>query len=120
MIDLKGFRKANGLTQDELGQYLGMKKSFVSKVENGREKLPKDKFQKLLTNDKGWDVTMLSSENESCKEDSIRNNQGRDIITDADKIAVLRKENEMLRAQVGELKAQNERYWNMIEKLTEK
>ena len=26
----------NGLTQDELGAYLGMQKSFISKIENGR------------------------------------------------------------------------------------
>lgn len=59
MIDLKGFRKANGLTQEELGKYLGMKKSFVSKVENGKEKLPQLKLQKLLANRKGWDTSNL-------------------------------------------------------------
>lgn len=59
MIQLKQFRKANNLTQDMLGDYLEMKKSFVSKVENGREKLPERKLQKLLNNDRGWDVTLL-------------------------------------------------------------
>lgn len=59
MIDLKGFRKANNLTQEELGKYLGMKKSFVSKVENGKEKLPQPKLQKLLSNRKGWDTSNL-------------------------------------------------------------
>lgn len=60
MIDLRAFRKANNLTQDTLGEYLGMKKSFISKIENGKEKLPKDKFQKLIGNDRGWDTSMLS------------------------------------------------------------
>ena len=59
MIDLKAFRKANNLTQEELGKYLGMKKSFVSKVENGKEKLPQPKLQKLLANRKGWDTSNL-------------------------------------------------------------
>lgn len=62
MIDLKGFRKANNLTQEELGEYLGMKKSFISKIEHGKEKFPADKFQKLLKNDKGWDITNLKTE----------------------------------------------------------
>ena len=59
MIDLREFRRANHLTQDELGEYLGIKKSFISKVENGKEKLPDDKFQKLVNNDRGWDTTYL-------------------------------------------------------------
>ena len=62
MIKLKEFRKANALTQDELGAYLGMKKSFISKIENGREKLPADKFQKLLNNTFGWNVSCLEEE----------------------------------------------------------
>ena len=60
MIDLKAFRRANNLTQDALGEYICMKKSFISKIENGKEKLPKDKFQKLIANDRGWDTSMLT------------------------------------------------------------
>lgn len=59
MIDLKGFRKKNGLTQDELGEFLGVKKSFISKIEHGGAALPKDKFAKLIKNDMGWDITLL-------------------------------------------------------------
>ena len=62
MAKLKEFRKTNNITQSELGDYLGIKKSFISSIENGRAKLPEDKFTKLLHNDQGWDVSMLTEE----------------------------------------------------------
>ena len=62
MDALKKFRKANSITQSELGDYLGIKKSFISSIENMRAKLPEDKFTKLLNNDKGWDISMFSQE----------------------------------------------------------
>ena len=61
-MDLRAFRKANGLTQDQLGEFLDMKKSFVSKVENGREKLPEKKLQKLLRNNQGWDTSFIEGD----------------------------------------------------------
>lgn len=60
MIDLKGFRKVNNLTQTELGDYLGIKKSFISKIESGIVNLPKDKLKKLLHNSNGWDTSALT------------------------------------------------------------
>ena len=60
-IDLKAFRKANNLTQDKLGEYLGIKKSFVSTIESGKDPMPKDKLSKLLNNPFGWDTSMLSN-----------------------------------------------------------
>lgn len=60
VIDIKAFRKANNLTQSELGEYLGCEKAFISAVENGRSKLPKDKLTLLLVNPYGWDTTMLT------------------------------------------------------------
>lgn len=57
--DLKAFRKANNLTQDKLGEYLGIKKSFISQVESGKCPLPQEKFNKLLDNPFGWDVSIL-------------------------------------------------------------
>ena len=62
METLKKFRKANSITQSELGDYLGIKKSFISSIENRRAKLPEDKFTKPLNNDRGWDISMLSQE----------------------------------------------------------
>ena len=65
MADLKLFRKQNNLTQDELGEYLGIKKSFISRIENGFHKLPHEKLSKLLENNLGWNVSALLSSNES-------------------------------------------------------
>lgn len=66
MADLKLFRKQNNLTQDELGEYLGIKKSFISRIENGFHKLPQEKLSKLLENNFGWNVSalLISNENE--------------------------------------------------------
>lgn len=65
MADLKQFRKQNNLTQDELGEYLGIKKSFISRIENGFHKLPQEKLSKLLENNLGWNVSALLSTNEN-------------------------------------------------------
>lgn len=59
-IDLKAFRKANNLTQEQLGDYLGIKKSFVSTIESGKDPMPKAKLSKLLSNPYNWDVSMLT------------------------------------------------------------
>ena len=58
-IDLKAFRKANNLTQTEIGDFLGIQKGFVSRIENGRDKLPKEKLRKLIGNTRGWNTSML-------------------------------------------------------------
>lgn len=73
MADLKQFRKQNNLTQDELGEYLGIKKSFISRIENGFHKLPQEKLSKLLENDFGWDVSalLISNENEEVYSTSV-------------------------------------------------
>ena len=65
MADLKLFRKQNNLTQDELGEYLGIKKSFISRIENGFHKLPQEKLSKLLENNLGWNVSALLTSNEN-------------------------------------------------------
>ena len=59
-IDLKAFRKANNLTQEQLGDYLGIKKSFVSTIESGKDPMPKAKLSKLLSNPYNWDTSMLT------------------------------------------------------------
>ena len=63
--DLKEFRIVNNLTQTELGDYLGVQKGFISKIENGRDKLPEQKFRKLIGNPHGWDTSMLTQSDES-------------------------------------------------------
>ena len=59
-IDLKAFRKANNLTQEQLGDYLGIKKSFISTIESGKDPMPKAKLSKLLSNPYNWDISMLT------------------------------------------------------------
>lgn len=118
MIDLKSFRKINNLTQGELGEYIGMKKSFISKIENGKEKLPESKLQKLLTNTMGWDTTMLEqsptistrvSGNGSANVQVGSNNKLVQNSSDLKvQIAVLEKENELLREQRELLLEQND------------
>lgn len=49
-MDLRLFRKANGVTQSAIAEYLGTTKQFVSQVEAGKVALPEDKFMKILDN----------------------------------------------------------------------
>lgn len=60
LIDIKAFRKANNLTQNQLGVYLGVDKGFISAIEHGKSKFPKAKLTLLLNNPHNWDVSMLS------------------------------------------------------------
>lgn len=129
MVQIKEFRQRNGLTQSELGEYLGMKKSFISKIENGKEKLPQEKFLKLINNPHGWEVHMLIEEN-----NGIINNQngthigGNNTVTMGNSAncalekenASLRKENELLKSQLEKVEAEKQEYWEMIKKLTVK
>jgi len=57
-LNLRLFRKANGLTQDAVAEYLGVSKPFISQVENGKAMLPEDKMAKLIGNEMGWTVEM--------------------------------------------------------------
>lgn len=113
MIDLKTFRKNNNLTQDELGQFLGIKKSHISRIEHGHTSLSVDKVEKLFNNPYGWDTSILNNETQPNKTSSASDHIDADI-----EVATLRKENEMLRQQLSELKERSDRYWQMIEKLT--
>lgn len=115
-MDLRGFRKINHLTQTQLGEFLGIKKSFVSLVENEKAKLPEEKFNKLLINTMGWDTSMLQVDpptsisakatgNSSARVEigSRNKNFCPEVSGDTEKdtrIAVLEKENEMLREQL--------------------
>lgn len=122
MIDLKRFRVANGLTQTELGDYLGIKKSFVSKIEKGGAKLPEDKFAKLQANDMGWDISFLLEDVQGYGDDSGQNSGEGNIgkITGYAELLMLHRENELLRQQIEALKAEKTEYWEMIKELTKK
>lgn len=93
-IDLKAFRKANNLTQDKLGDYLGIKKSFVSTIESGKDPMPKDKLTKLLNNPHGWDISMLTQSEVAIEEKAV---------SDDALIAELRAQIERLESKVDNL-----------------
>lgn len=115
-MDLRGFRKINHLTQTQLGEFLGIKKSFVSLVENEKAKLPEEKFNKLLSNAMGWDTSMLQVDpptsisakatgNSSARVEigSRNKNYCPEVSGDTEKdtrIAILEKENEMLKERL--------------------
>lgn len=120
MVNLREFRKANNLTQDELGSYLAMQKSYVSKIENGKEKLPEKKLKQLLNNSRGWDTTMLLDDVQISGDAIIQTNGRGNIgkIEGAAELIMFRRENEMLRQQIEELKAEKAEYWETIKRLT--
>ena len=115
MIDIKQFRKRNKLKQEELAEYLGVTRAFISMVETGASKLPTEKLNLLVSNPHGWDTSMLINGsiyagNNNAGNVNVQIGQNRasgDAHAPGDssmKIAVLAKENEMLREQIEFLK----------------
>lgn len=49
-VDLRLFRKANGITQSAIAERIGTSKQFISQVEAGKVQLPDDKLSKILDN----------------------------------------------------------------------
>lgn len=60
MLDFKGFRKANKLTQKAVSDYLGVTDAFICQVEKGLRPLPNHLLSALLKNENGWDISNLS------------------------------------------------------------
>ena len=111
MIDIKQFRKRNKLKQEELAEYLGVTRAFISMVETGASKLPTEKLNLLVSNPHGWDTSMLINGsiyagNNNSGDVNVQIGQNRasgDSHAPGDpstKIAVLEKENQMLREQI--------------------
>lgn len=122
MVNLKEFRKANGLKQEDLVDFFGVAKSFISQVENGKSKLPDGKLNELLNNKKGWDVSMLQ-DNPSISANASHNSKASISIhapreDNGAVIAALKKELEILREQLAEEKKRSAQYWDMIQRLT--
>ena len=110
MADLRAFRKANKLKQEDLAKYLNTTRAFISMVETGVSKLPAEKLSLLLNNPHGWDTSMLISgdiyagnNNAGDVNVQIGQNQADNRPKDEDaatQLAVLKKENQMLRDQI--------------------
>lgn len=47
-LDLAAFRKANSINQTELAELLGVSRSFISLIETGVNKLPTEKYHRLM------------------------------------------------------------------------
>lgn len=60
MLDYKYFLKKNGLKQVELANYLGITESAISNVVKGKANLSEENLIKIINNDRGWDVSMLT------------------------------------------------------------
>lgn len=65
MADLRAFRKANKLTQEQVADFLGIKKPFICKIETGREAFPDKHLRKLLSNSLGWNTSALTNISET-------------------------------------------------------
>lgn len=113
MADLKGFRKANGLTQAEVASYLGVSEPFISRVEAGRDPLPDDKLDKLICNNKGWDVTQLKTVSGAIVVSVAPNRRANNESWEQKKIA-------MLEERIRFLEDQNKEYWELIKKLSDR
>lgn len=111
MADLRAFRKANKLKQEDLAKYLNTTRAFISMVETGASKLPPEKLSLLLNNTQGWETSMLvgnggiyaGNNNAGDVNVQIGQNRAGNRPKDGDaatQIAVLEKENEMLREQL--------------------
>lgn len=116
MADLHAFRKANKLKQEDLAKYLNTTRAFISMVETGASKLPPEKLSLLLNNTQGWDTSMLinggiyaGNNNAGDVNVQIGQNRAGNRPKDGDaatQMAVLEKENEMLREQLKDKEAQ--------------
>ena len=62
LIDIASFRKENHITQNDIAKYLGVSRSFINQVENGKASLPESRLLELLENspkEKGWNCYPL-------------------------------------------------------------
>ena len=59
-IDMREFRRANKMTQQELADYFGVVQGFISNMENGREKVP-DKYISKILGDPNVDSSMVKA-----------------------------------------------------------
>ena len=106
MSTLLKFLEVNGLSQNEIADYLGVGAPTISKICTGMHKLPAKRRLQLLENTNGWDVSSLleKEENEIEDENSIFDKE----------IDELNQENERLNAviadkdaEIAKLQAQN-------------
>lgn len=112
-MDIKDFLYKNKLKQVELAKYLGVTEAFISRMVKGTGNPSKENLTKILNNPYGWDTSMLINGsiyagNNNAGDVNVQIGQNRasgasrspgdpDI---ASRLAVLEKENEMLRERL--------------------
>lgn len=127
MADIRKFRQVNGIRQEELANYLGISRSFISLVETARSKMPSEYIAKLINNDMGWDTSCLhedestnisaSATNNSTARVSISRGSNNSVSGHVIEVAMLKAEIESLKIQLSEEKQRSAQYWEMIQKL---
>lgn len=91
-IDLKAFRKSIKLTQDQLGEYLGCKKAFISAIECGTRPIPEEMYCKLIDNPYGWDTSILKDTSNTIQVENSREALLREFLAQKEQeVAELRK-----------------------------
>lgn len=109
-MDIKEFLYRNKLKQVDLAKYLGVTEAFISRMVKGLCNPSKENLTKILNNPHGWDTSMLidggiyaGNNNAGDVNVQIGHNRVTPCKKDSDEatqIAVLEKENEMLREQL--------------------
>ena len=112
---LKAFRTANHLTQQQVADYLGggVQKSFLSQIEHGDRKLPHMHLARLISNPYGWDASMLMGNVTA----NANNHSSASVSIGSAEVDNMRKEIERLKALLEEEKTRSAQYWEMIQKL---
>lgn len=117
---LKAFRKANDLTQDVVGEYLGIKKSFVSQLEHGIRPLSDKHMTCLLNNPYNWDTSALTTPTPSITAHASGSGRNKASVQigggSSEKIAALEKEVEMLRELLAAKEKENEFLRELLKK----
>lgn len=115
-MDIKEFLYRNKLKQVDLAKYLGVTEAFISRMVKGVGNPSKENLTKILNNPYGWDTSMLinggiyaGNNNGGDVNVQIGQNRAGNRPKDGDaatQMAVLEKENEMLREQLKDKEAQ--------------
>ena len=115
-MDIKEFLYRNKLKQVDLAKYLGVTEAFISRMVKGVGNPSKENLTKILNNPYGWDTSMLinggiyaGNNNGGDVNVQIGQNKAGNRPKDGDaatQMAVLEKENEMLKEQLKDKEAQ--------------
>jgi len=62
MTSLQSFLRCNHLRQVDIVRYLGISRPYMSQLVSGSARMSPEKMNRLLNNDKGWNVSMLVAE----------------------------------------------------------